>query len=495
VRRMLEICDLRLTSESAVLRIFHKLLLIQWQEKHSKSAQVVDLQGKRSEVREAGSKPDGSLRCVVVSDLHGWGPELKLPTGDVLFLCGNMLLSGAALSTTRAAPSDLKAALMAFHGPEYNKFRWIFLVGGSHDRPLHELWAEEPDSLYELLPPNVVLLQAPAKLEPPLPGTCAACEPGVRACADSGAVKLLPDLMLCPPGDSRTGWVIAGSGVSLAGGALTTDRAFQLLGDDADTRKQAAEALLLHSPCIVLTHGPPKGHCDRGGGDAELAEAIDRCKSVQVHLFGHVPEAYGAEFGNDRAYVNAAITTPLYVPTREPMLFDLPALPSKEPGPPPEPKPVSPTPVLPPNPTPAPQPGPTPAPPPVPEPTPADKKIIRVRRLPADTTPWDVCVILKGFWVATMTEPFLRAGSMEVTVNFIIHDSAKVLPDLQSRRTDLEFCASSLQDLLQVKEETGGKLVCLYDIINVKRDEKLTPDELSRAIEAGIISKDPLFRN
>mmetsp|Transcript_16763 Transcript_16763/g.52450 ORF Transcript_16763/g.52450 Transcript_16763/m.52450 type:complete len:273 (+) Transcript_16763:212-1030(+) len=246
-----------------------------------------------------------------------------LPRGQVLLHCGDLLLEGAGLCSDGSAPQDLERALLGLHRPPYSQFQWVFLTGGNHDRALHDLWASDPEQLYGLLPSNVVLLQAPANLTPALSSTCAARDKSVRNCVENGAVKLSPDLTLSKPTSPGMGCVIAGSGVSLANSMGTSNTAFQLPKDDAASLQQAAEALLQHMPAVVLTHGPPQGHRDLGRGDPSLAKAVSSCSSVKVHVFGHVHETYGAEFADGRVYINACLSTPLFVPAQEPFVFDV----------------------------------------------------------------------------------------------------------------------------------------------------------------------------
>merc|ERR1712232_693518 len=86
-------------------------------------------------------------------------------------------------------------------------------------------------------------------------------------------------------------------------------------------------------PDIVMTHGPPQGHADEKKGDVHLRNALNR-SSVKVHVFGH---AHSNGMGKDdhgwglhgekfpgRCFVNASIVTSLYLPTRLPIVVDLP---------------------------------------------------------------------------------------------------------------------------------------------------------------------------
>merc|ERR1719264_1390337 len=171
----------------------------------------------------------------------------------------------------------------------------------------------------------MILLQAPAGLAPPLSSTALASDPLAEQVVEGGTIKLLPDFGLAGPRDPRPGWVIAGSGVSLANSTWTANNAFQLVKDDHGALQEAADQLLRHGPDVILTHGPPKGHGDGKRGDAKLGEAVEKSQRVRIHAFRHVHETYGTHFGdNGVAYLNASISTPLYLPNREPIMFDLP---------------------------------------------------------------------------------------------------------------------------------------------------------------------------
>merc|ERR1719264_2140882 len=120
----------------------------------------------------------------------------------------------------------------------------------------------------------MILLQAPAGLAPALSSTALASDPLAEQAVEEGAVKLLPGFGLAGPSDPRPGWVIAGSGVSLANSTWTVNNAFKLVKDDHGALQEAADQLLRHSPDVILTHGPPKGHGDSKHGDAKLGEAV-----------------------------------------------------------------------------------------------------------------------------------------------------------------------------------------------------------------------------
>lgn len=335
-------------------------------------------------MRKLPPKKEGYLRFVVVSDTHGWPVALPirpgdadtsldfsyarviLPQGDILLHCGDLLNEGVPLeggqelddhNMTEEVLNHLACVgvrrneigeIDDLHG-ERDKFKWIFFVGGNHDAPLHMLAAN--GRMPSLLGDSVVMLQSLADFGLPSPMdqfapnrvTSVAKSERVLSNVLNGAVRILEDCTLCPPHQrTKGGVVLAGSGMSIANSAWTANRAFQVAKDEdtaEEKMKWAAEQLMMFKPDIVMTHGPPKGHADGGKGDAKLRDAIDKeDSSVKMHVFGH---EHGKGFGHDdrawelhghrypgRCFVNASISTSFYLPTRLPIVFDLPAAPS-----------------------------------------------------------------------------------------------------------------------------------------------------------------------
>jgi len=81
-------------------------------------------------------------------------------------------------------------------------------------------------------------------------------------------------------------------------------------------------------PDILMTHGPPKGICDRCSdgflaGCEELVDAIQQ-RSVPISVFGHIHEAYGTVRRGATLFINASTCTLSYRPTHPPIVFDLP---------------------------------------------------------------------------------------------------------------------------------------------------------------------------
>jgi len=143
--------------------------------------------------------------------------------------------------------------------------------------------------------------------------------------------------------EHQSGWVLSGTGISLPAHAWSTKKACQLMRikkpkngpqrqqeeENKQQRKAAAEALLKHKPFIVMTHGPPEADqsChpwDDDGGDPELRAALEKDQDTKIVIFGHRRQNFGCNLlENGRAFINAAVATPLCVPARAPFVFDL----------------------------------------------------------------------------------------------------------------------------------------------------------------------------
>jgi Icc-related predicted phosphoesterase len=75
---------------------------------------------------------------------------------------------------------------------------------------------------------------------------------------------------------------------------------------------------------VLITHGPPYGYCDtveQGGnvGCSDLADVVNIIKP-QVHIFGHIHEAYGTCVGSQIEFINASICDLGYNPTNKPII-------------------------------------------------------------------------------------------------------------------------------------------------------------------------------
>ncbi len=77
---------------------------------------------------------------------------------------------------------------------------------------------------------------------------------------------------------------------------------------------------------ILVTHGPPFGHCDEapyGGhvGCELLRERVDEFPP-KIHVFGHIHAGYGYKFYNGTHFFNASVLGERYNYDNKPMTVD-----------------------------------------------------------------------------------------------------------------------------------------------------------------------------
>mmetsp|Transcript_41774 Transcript_41774/g.121054 ORF Transcript_41774/g.121054 Transcript_41774/m.121054 type:complete len:617 (-) Transcript_41774:129-1979(-) len=301
-----------------LMPLLHALVAQHMLREASFALRTVDVASQRWSDGALTPSVPGAQPFHVVSDTHEWDSWLGLPGGDVLLHCGDIMLDSGPLSEGGEPPR--LANTLKDLAELAKQYRWVFFVGGNHDRTLHDLWAQDHARLCSLLPDNVVMLHcAPGLLDPPLPCAVAAKDATTAGAAQDGAVRLLPDLSLCSPAErAGEGWVIAGCGCSCS----RYNNAFQFAEGDDEGRRRAYVALTRHAPDIILTHGPPSD-------DRLLKEAVRGCPSARVHAFGHAHHAYGVDFDSGKAFINAAIAGPELppfghgIPRNRPVMFYL----------------------------------------------------------------------------------------------------------------------------------------------------------------------------
>lgn len=229
----------------------------------------VDSAGQQAYLASEVAKPDGKVRFVFISDTHMFHDHIWLPDGDVLIHAGDILAEWANTA------SDLAHALQWFGRQTHAQ---KIFIGGNHDVCLTQLSAEHIQSM---------------------------CSRSVR--------YLSPD---SPSLTVARGIHLHGLPWSLAGKALSCNRAFQIL--DKDSRWHSI-------PCqtdLLITHGPPSGILDGRGGSIALRDAVDRYPP-KVHAFGHEHDDHGVLFENGTVFVNAALCNHFFCPTNRPIVVDL----------------------------------------------------------------------------------------------------------------------------------------------------------------------------
>jgi predicted phosphohydrolase len=77
-----------------------------------------------------------------------------------------------------------------------------------------------------------------------------------------------------------------------------------------------------HDVDVVVTHQPPVSILDNGKGKKGLRQTIAR-QSPDVHVFGHIHDAYGRITVKDTIFVNCALAGKDYEPVNDPMVVHL----------------------------------------------------------------------------------------------------------------------------------------------------------------------------
>lgn len=218
-------------------------------------------------------RPDGTVRCVCVSDTHLLHRELRLPAGDLLLHGGDALLgSREADSESLAQFGDFAAWLAA--QPHTHKV----LIGGNHDGALAALGAEAVQRLL----PGIMYLQ-------------------------DRSVQL-------------AGLHIYGSPLSVG---ASKNCAFQpQSGYDED----AAVAGIPAAVDILLTHGPPGGSREALGRASPALAARVKASRPRYHVFGHYHLGYGATRSSYDAecwLINASSADAFFAVTHPPVVLDI----------------------------------------------------------------------------------------------------------------------------------------------------------------------------
>jgi Icc-related predicted phosphoesterase len=78
---------------------------------------------------------------------------------------------------------------------------------------------------------------------------------------------------------------------------------------------------------ILITHGPPYGHCDKVQYDGRSVGCEDLLKRIELlkpryHIFGHIHEAAGISHNTHTTFINASCLDLRYKPVNPPVVFD-----------------------------------------------------------------------------------------------------------------------------------------------------------------------------
>lgn len=216
------------------------------------------------------------MRIVCVSDTHDRHSRMVIPEGDVLIHSGDLTMNGDSADVERgfAWLSTLPHERVVF-------------VPGNHDFAFAEL-------------PEIVTILA-AKF------------PRVDVLVDRettiGAYRAY--------GSPYQPWF--------------HDWAFNFSpGARGEREAEARWAMIPDYTAILITHGPVPGILDRtiGGehaGCPQLRARIVELEQLELHVCGHIHEAYGAEKHGAILYVNASSCDAKYWPTQPPIVVELDA--------------------------------------------------------------------------------------------------------------------------------------------------------------------------
>lgn len=211
------------------------------------------------------------MRIVIVADTHGYHLEdARLPPGDMIVHCGD---------ATNVGKIHEVAAFTYWYG--HLPYRHRILIAGNHD------WLFQTD------------------------GALAR-----QMCRDNDIIYLEDQ------GRTIEGLHIYGTPHQ----PRFCDWAFNL--DELDLADRFG-----HIPGgldLLITHCPPHGILDESNYDMKtrhigaraLREVVDKVRP-RVHCFGHNHGQYGQLRKEHTHFINAAICTPRYVPSNEPVVIDL----------------------------------------------------------------------------------------------------------------------------------------------------------------------------
>jgi len=204
------------------------------------------------------------MRIVCISDTHGMIGMLDMPRGDVLIHAGDL--------SSRGRLNEELQKLAAF--PHKHKL----VIAGNHD------WCFERDIADVVIPDGVTYL----------------CDEETII----DGVKFYGS-----PWQPEFGrWAF-----NLPRGPALADKWAQI-PEDTD---------------VLITHGPPEGILDEvlypAGEHVGCADLLERVRIVRpkLHVFGHIHESYGVDFGEDTTFINASICTRKYFPENPPIVFTL----------------------------------------------------------------------------------------------------------------------------------------------------------------------------
>jgi len=251
--------------------LFHHIVFHFWKYFNKHKFIYVTSEGKTVKVLHA-SKDDGAVRFVCLSDTHMKHRLIDVPPGDVLLLCGDLLVmdKGAELGGVQQL-EDINQWLGTL------PHRYKLVIAGNHDRTIEELGKNRVRAIFT----NATYLQ-------------------------DEEVTLLGIRIYATP-------------VSIRG--LSWNRAFQYRRESDEMRQLVNR--IPEGIDILMSHGPPFGYGDGNRGCRCLRERIHQIQP-RYHVFGHIHTHYGVYLSPivPTIFINTSSSTILYSVTHLPIVFD-----------------------------------------------------------------------------------------------------------------------------------------------------------------------------
>jgi len=137
--------------------LFDRLTWLPWSRTcaHDATARCVYIAGNlppsQTNCDDLPARPAGSVRVVFCSDTHGKHRLLRLPAGDMLCHCGDLLSRNACIGLNGGRPTRRAlAALRDFDNwLSSTPFRDRVVIGGNHDATLEQIGVERARALLQ----------------------------------------------------------------------------------------------------------------------------------------------------------------------------------------------------------------------------------------------------------------------------------------------------------------------------------------------------------
>ena len=223
------------------------------------------------------------LKCVAISDTHGWHEQIVIPDGDVLIASGDFCKYGRK--------EEVKEFALWLQKLPH---RFKLVTAGNHDKPVEKQTAK--------------------------------CR---RLFQDAGVTLLLNEEIVL---DGIKFW-----------GSPVTPKFFEwhfMKARGPEIAKVWAQ--IPDDVDVLITHGPPYGHGDLAPAyrtahpkAAGCLDLLNRIREIQkassyynprFHVFGHIHDGYGmtqSDQFHGVTFVNASICTERYQPSNEPLVFEV----------------------------------------------------------------------------------------------------------------------------------------------------------------------------